>query len=172
MTPHPTPQELVRVTVKALNGQLAIEEPAGAPMSVWLTLAEAGDLLAAARSLKAIGARLSMITALADDGRGGNIVAYHFDIAGHTVTVKVWVVSGGSIDSIMTLFRNADWHEREFMEFYKIEVKDRADAKRLFLDESIEGGAMERLIPLSVLANATSTKMLWESLTVMPEEAK
>jgi NADH-quinone oxidoreductase subunit C len=169
MTNQPNKNELVLATVKAINGHLTVQERQDGMLTIWLSLVDKNDLVSAARGLKAIGARLSMITALSDTCKGGNLIAYHIDIDGSTVTLKVWVTSGGAVDSLMEVFRNADWHEREFMEFYDIKVNGRADAARLFLDESLEGAMLERLIPLSVLANAASTKMLWERLSVDKE---
>lgn len=170
MTAQPTAKELVISTAKAINGHLTIIEQPNGLMTLWVALADKADLVPVAHVLKSIGARLSMITALADDRRGGNLVAYHFDIEGITLTIKVRVASGDGVDSIMPIFRNADWHEREFMEFYDIKVDGREGTPRLFLDESVDSHVMERLIPLSILANAASTKVLWERLTEKKEE--
>lgn len=172
MTPQPRTNDLILSTVRAFNGHLTMTERTDGLLTVWVSLLDKGDLLIAARSLKSLGARLSMITALADPCRGGNLMAYHFDIQGSTVTLKAWVISGGSIDSIVGLFRNADWHEREAMEFYDVQVVGQGERHRLFLDESVEGAVMERLIPLSVLANAASTKMLWERLNLDREDER
>jgi len=62
------------------------------------------------------------------------------------------------------LFRNADWNEREFMELYDIDVIGHPDPRRLFIDESIEPAAFERLIPYSTLINGASSKTLWEAV--------
>lgn len=172
MTTQPSVNDLVLSTVRAFNGHLTMTERPDGQLTVWLSLIDKGDLLPAARGLKSIGARLSMITALSDECRGGNVMAYHFDIAGSTVTLKVWVISGGDVQSIKDLFRNADWHERETMEFYDVKIVGQGEGRRLFLDESVEGAVLERLIPLSVLANAASTKMLWERLNVDREEQR
>lgn len=92
-------------------------------------------------------------------------IDYHFDIAGDALTVIAYVPQGGSVPSLTPLFRNADWHEREMMELYAVKVTDHPDPRRLFLDASVDGAVLERLIPFSTLVNAASTKGLWERLT-------
>jgi NADH-quinone oxidoreductase subunit C len=151
------------------RGGFTLSEGRCGRITAWLALADKDDLRSAAADLKAIGARLSMVTAMAGAEPGTGEVAYHFDIEGSTLTVKVSVAAGGSVDTLVPLFRNADWHEREFMELYDIEVAGRTDNRRLFLDESVAGQVMDRLIPLSVLSNAASTNMLFEKLLTSRE---
>ena len=91
-------------------------------------------------------------------------IAYHFDLGGDTLTVIAYVPQGGSIASLTPLYRNADWHEREMMELYSVVVTDHPDPRRLFLDASIDGAVLERLIPFSTLVNAASTKALWDKI--------
>lgn len=154
---------------RTVRGSFTLREGQGG-LSGWLTLAETDDLPAVAARLKAIEARLSMVTAMAATERGaGREIAYHFDIAGSAVTVKVLVPAGGAVATLVPFFRNADWHEREFMELYDIAVTGRTDNRRLFLDESVTGQVMDRLIPLSVLSNAASTNMLFEKLLTRRE---
>lgn len=153
-----------------IRGDFRLDEGTHGLVTAWFTLADKGDLAAACRSLKAMGARLSMITALRAESAGENAIAYHFDIDGSTVTLKVALASGDAVETIVPVFRNADWHEREFMELYDIKVTGRLDNRRLFLDESVDGRVMERLIPLSVLSNAASTTMLFEKLISSREE--
>ena len=43
-------------------------------------------------------------------------------------------------------------------------MTDHADPRRLFLDASIDGAVLERLIPFSTLTNAASTKGLWDRI--------
>ena len=145
-------------------GEFSLTEGKHGRITAWMTLRDKASLVPCCRSLKDAGARLSMITAMAGAGEGVDMIAYHFDLDGSTATVKVSVASGDSVETIVPIFRNADWHEREFIELYDIGVHGRADTRRLFLDESVDGQVMERLIPLSVLSNAASTNMLFERL--------
>jgi hypothetical protein len=92
-------------------------------------------------------------------------IAYHFDLDGDTLTVIVLLPSEkAEIESLAPLFRNAEWPEREFMETYAIRVLGHPNPQRLFVDESIDPAVLERLIPFSVLANAATTKSLWERI--------
>jgi NADH:ubiquinone oxidoreductase subunit C len=91
-------------------------------------------------------------------------IDYHFDIDGDTLTLTVHVPPGGEVDSLTPLFRNADWPERELMEIYAVIVHNHPDPRRMFLDPGIDGAVLERLIPFSTLANAASTKGLWEKI--------
>lgn len=170
MTSVSTIKERVTSVARTIPGHFSLGENVHGRVTAWIALTSKDDLVAATRSLKAIGARLSMITAMADKTVGFNTIAYHFDIEGSTVTLKVLLEIGGSVETIVPIFRNADWHEREFMEFYDIKVTGRLDNRRLFLDESVDGRVMQRLIPLSVLSNAASTTMLFEKLITGKEK--
>ena len=158
--------------------------------SAWCRLADKGDLLHVAALLKTGGARLSTITILQpkappappapkegetpppaptffggapQDGKTFE-VSYHFDLDGDTLTVVAYVPHGGAIDSLTPLYRAADWPERELMELYSIVVQNHPDPRRLFIDPAIDGAVFERLIPFSALANAATTKGLWEQI--------
>lgn len=101
---------------------------------------------------------------IAIDGKSYEL-AYHFDLDGATLTIQVFLAADAAeVISLTPLFRNADWCERDYMENYSIHVIGHPDPRRLFLDPSIEPMALERLIPLSTLVNAASTKALWEKI--------
>lgn len=154
----------------------------------WCRLANQAELLPVAALLKTDGARLSTITILqpkaapapapkegetpvvptflggvARDGKTFEI-SYHFDVDGDTLTVVAYVPYGGQIASLTPLYRCADWPEREMMELYSIIVHGHPDPRRLFIDPSIDGAVLERLIPFSALANSATTKGLWEQI--------
>lgn len=155
---------------------------------VWCRLASKDNLLPVARILKEKGARLSTITILQPkappapapkEGESPEVPAffggvpkdgktfevnYHFDVDGDTLTVVAYVPYGGGIDSLTPLYRAADWPERELMELYSIVVNNHPDPRRLFIDPAIDGAVLERLIPFSALANAATTKGLWEQI--------
>lgn len=160
--------------------------------SLWCELAHKDDLLAVGQVIKAIGGRLLTISVfqpvppetdeappaegeakpapaslggLPIDGKSYEI-GYHFDLDGATLTIQVFLpAEDASIPSLTPLFRNANWPERDFMENYSIRVDGHPDPRRLFIDPSIEPGALERLIPFTTLVNAASTKALWEKIT-------
>lgn len=89
---------------------------------------------------------------------------YHFDLDGDTLTVVIFVPAQETVQSLTPLYRNADWNERELMELYAIRVDGHPNPKRLFVDESIDGAVLERLIPYSTLVNSATTKALWDKI--------
>jgi len=157
--------------------------------TAWCTLADKEQLAPAASHLKALDARLMTITIFqpkappapavkegetapppptffgntVNDGKAFE-VAYHFDLDGAALTLTIHVPGGGDVESLTPLFRNADWPVRELMEIYSIVVRNHPDPRRLFLDPSIDGAVLERLIPFSTMANSASTKGLWEKI--------
>jgi NADH:ubiquinone oxidoreductase subunit C len=91
-------------------------------------------------------------------------IDYHFDLGGDTLTVIAYVAAGGMAGSLTSYFRTADWPEREIMEMYNISIPNHPNPRRLFIDPSIDTAVLERLIPYSVLVNASSTKALWDKV--------
>lgn len=145
----------------------------------WVKLCESQSLLVLAPRLASAKARLMAITAYRADKYArieGREIAYHFDLDGVVLTVTVCVHSEPPrVPSITRWFHNADWNEREFMELYGIEVDGHPNPRRLFLDQNVESGQLDRLIPLSTMMNGASTKTLWEKVFAgvqMPEWAR
>lgn len=142
-------------------------------LTAWFTLDEASDLPAVAALLRGMRARLLTVTALtphrAPPG-GAHMLAYHFDLDGDVLTLTLAVPAGGSVPSLVPLFANADWNEREFAELYGIGLEGHPGPRRLFVDESLGEAAFDRLIPFSTLANAASTTALWETLLTAKRE--
>lgn len=134
----------------------------------WYRLKTPDALLEAAELLARHDARLCTITAYdpkREHGRPSHEIAYHFDWLGMVVTVTVVLAEDNlSVPSISFLFPNADWNEREFREMWGIDVVGLKNTKRLFLDESLDAGILNRVIPVSVLMNGASSKDLWERI--------
>ena len=163
-------------------------------VSAWCGLANSNELVPVAKMLADLGARLSMLSARqlpapeeeeeeeeeAQEAKpqkevpktfGGTPldgtsyeIDYHFDLGGDTLTVIAYVAAGGLIGSLTSYFRTADWPEREIMEMYNISIPNHPNPRRLFIDPSIDTAVLERLIPYSVLVNASSTKALWDKV--------
>ncbi|UFS68549.1 NADH-quinone oxidoreductase subunit C [Geomonas sp. RF6] len=133
----------------------------------WCTVA-AADLFPVAQGVQELDGRLSAITGYLCAGKadeGARQLAYHFDLDGATLTVTVPLpLHGATVPSLTPIFRSADWNERELMELYEVEVAGHPDPRRLFLDESLEPAALERLIPYSSFINAASPKTLFEKV--------
>jgi len=132
----------------------------------WCRLEVPGAILPAALALAGLEGRLSMVTAYLTEAarrEGVRELAYHFDLDGTTLTLTLRLpLQGALVPSITPVFRNADWNEREFMELYDIQVTGHPDPRRLFLDDSIEPGVFERLIPYSTFSNGANGKALWD----------
>lgn len=134
----------------------------------WVRLAEPALLTKAAVALAGVKARLATVTAydpVREQGRPRLEIAYHFVLAECMFTVAVALDEAKpTVPSITPQFRNADWNEREFMEMYAISVEGHPNPKRLFLDESLDKGIMNQIIPLSTMMNGASTQDLWERI--------
>jgi len=141
----------------------------------WCHLEKGSDLLSVAELLKTSCARLSTITASLPEhakANGMHEIAYHFDFDGDTLTVQVRIPLEDEVESLVPVFPNADWNEREFMELYSIKVRGCMHHRRLFIDEKIDPAVLDRLIPFSTLVNAASTKTLWERILGKSSEGK
>jgi NADH:ubiquinone oxidoreductase subunit C len=133
----------------------------------WFRLGTPRHLTRAAALLRDAGARLCMTTAYNRRQLSEPMqeVCYHFELDGivYNLTVTLngeWPV----VPSITQFFANADWHEREMMELYGINVTDHPNPRRLFLDEKFDAGILNQAVPLSVMMNGASTADLWESI--------
>ncbi len=117
-------------------------------------------------------ARLCTITVYPerrDDPDKRRNAAYHFAVGGSLLTLTVRLYDPETllklpVPSITPWFRNADWHEREFVEMFNIEVVGHPNPKRLFLDERLDAGIMSKLIPFSAMAAGAATNTLWERI--------
>ena len=84
-----------------------------------------------------------------------------------TATSRMTVTLNGewpTVPSITPLFANADWHEREMMELYGIQVTGHPNPTRLFLDEELDAGILNEAVPLSIMMNGACTTDLWERI--------
>jgi NADH:ubiquinone oxidoreductase subunit C len=141
--------------------------------TAWCVLDDKADLVAVARLLVEVRARLSTITAYATEKakRTGNFeIAYHFDLDGDTLTVTVHFPPEGEVDSLTPFFANADWPEREMAELYGIRIKGHPSPERLFIDESLGEAVFDQYIPYSSMVNAATTKGLWEKVIAKGKE--
>ena len=136
----------------------------------WVKLATPTLLPQAAQILAKYYARLCTVTALSQAlaSDPGVFLDYHFDVAGAVVTVITPLdPAENSVPTITPWFKNADWNEREAAELYDIHVEGNTQSRRLFLDESIDQGILNEVIPLSIMMNGACTKDLWEHITAM-----
>lgn len=133
----------------------------------WFRLDTPRLLTQAAELLHDAQARLAMATAYNRRQLSEPMqeVCYHFELQGviYNLTVTLngeWPI----VPSITQIFNNADWHEREMMELYGIQVTDHPDPRRLFLDEELDAGILNEVIPLSIMMNGACSTDLWERI--------
>ena len=133
----------------------------------WYRLVEPGALVPAAHLLKDKGARLCMISPynVRHMGEMQPEVCYHFELGGVVYNLTaVLDPKRPAVPSITPVFDNADWHEREMMELFKISVEQHPNPRRLFLDEKLDAGILNQAVPLSVMMNGACTTDLWERI--------
>lgn len=134
----------------------------------WCKLDLSTDITNVALIVARVGARLMTITAYNvqnSESKSVHQIAYHIDLDGSTCTVTIEIPrDGGEVISITPILKTADWTERELQELYDIKVVGHPNPKRLFLDESIDEGVMNRLTSLSEAMSGASSKTLWEKV--------
>ena len=65
------------------------------------------------------------------------------------VRLKIYVNEITPVNSIMTVFKNADWWEREIWDLYGIYFRGHKDLRRILTDYGFEGFPMRKNYPLS-----------------------
>ncbi len=133
----------------------------------WYRLALPEHIVDAARVLAQHKTRLAMVTAYNSKHLQEPVheVCYHFEKQGIVYNVTVLLDEEHHIvPSITSIFRNADWHEREMMELYDIVVQGHPNPRRLFLDPELDSGIMGEAVPLSIMMNGACTVDLWERI--------
>ena len=65
------------------------------------------------------------------------------------IRIKLFVNEVTPIDSIVPLFRNANWWEREIWDFFGIYFQNHPDLRRILTDYGFEGYPLRKDFPLS-----------------------
>lgn len=137
----------------------------------WAKLHRPTDLPRAAEILLSHAARLCTVTALnlkLYEDQPVICLNYHFDLAGAIITVAVALdPNENTVPTITQHFKNADWCERECAELYDLHVAGNTNPERLFLDDSIDEGILNEIIPLSIMMNGACTTDMWEHITAL-----
>ena len=129
----------------------------------WITLKDVTDLPFLAENILPAGrlVTISACNAKAEDTKAFHEVCYHFVLNGLAVTVTALPTGvEPTVPSITEWHKSADWTEREMQESYGIAVTDHPNPRPLFLHETVQSEAMERLVPLSTMTNSASTNAL------------
>lgn len=140
----------------------------------WYTLAEPALVLEAAKIMSEAGARLAIIAAWSrhKDMESLYSASYEFVLEGVVYGATVHMDDEHpEVPSITPIFFNADWHEREMMELYGIKITGHPNPRRLFLDEKLDKGIIDEVVPLSIMMNGASSSDLWEHILSSREES-
>ena len=167
-------QETIQGTAKVIEGLTPLCPSDGVRHTAdaygnafhWFHLANPHKMTEAAPLLKEAGARLCMISAYnAEQAEALKELCYHFEIAGIIYNVTLTITGEWpTVESITPLFANADWHEREMMELLNVPITGHPHPTRLFLDEELDAGVLNEVVPLSVMMNGACTTDLWERI--------
>ncbi len=63
--------------------------------------------------------------------------------------IKVYIDNLGSVQSIINIFKNANWWEREVWDMFGIYFSNHTDLRRILSDYGFEGYAMRKDFPLT-----------------------
>ncbi|MEW5959897.1 MAG: NADH-quinone oxidoreductase subunit C [Chloroflexota bacterium] len=104
----------------------------------WWMAAPALDVLAMARRMTELGARLSTLTAAVLPGDETEVI-YHYYFDRQTINFKV-STQGNSLPSISPILPSANWAEREIQDLYRVEFKGHPQPARLIRPSQLEPG--------------------------------
>jgi Ni,Fe-hydrogenase III component G len=96
------------------------------------------DVLALARCMQSLGARLSTLTAAALPGEETEII-YHYYLDHQALNFKV-TTQGNSLPSISPLLPAAEWIEREIQDLYRVQFQNHPHPARLIRPSQLEPG--------------------------------
>jgi len=156
------------------ESEIIVEEKSSGPISEWLTkngfdnipLQEAhlgveiikitpNNLLQIVEALKNNGFNYLQCQGGYDEGPGLNIVCFYNliemdelrkDISPREVRLKVFLDRDGdlTVPSLYSLFRGADWQERETFDMYGVNFKGHPHPKRLLMPEDWKGWPLRK----------------------------
>lgn len=66
----------------------------------------------------------------------------------HRLCVKIAVKEGGEIASISSIWRGANWHEREIFDMFGIKFSNHKNLKRILLKDNWDGYPLRKDYPL------------------------
>jgi len=89
------------------------------------------------------------------------------------IRVKIFVNEITSVNSIVAIFKNANWWEREIWDLYGIYFNNHPDLRRILTDYGFEGYPMRKDFPLSgyveVRYDLTKRRVVLESIELTQE---
>jgi NADH:ubiquinone oxidoreductase subunit C len=107
------------------------------PDGIWMDAAEL-NVLAMAELMKSIEARLTAISASSIENNETEIT-YHFAVGGQAINVKTRT-KANAIPSITTVYKAANWSERENHDLFGVDFTGHPDLKRLIRPPQLAEG--------------------------------
>jgi NADH-quinone oxidoreductase subunit C len=104
----------------------------------WWMTAPALDVLTMANQMKALGARLTTITAATLPDNETEVI-YHYYLDHQAINFKV-PTQNSVLPSISHILPAADWAEREIQDLYRVEFHDHPHPTRLIRPTQLEPG--------------------------------
>ncbi len=80
----------------------------------------------------------------------------------HRIRIKVDVEEGQAIDSITSLYRSADWHEREVYDLFGVVFTGHPDLRRILCHHEFEGHALRKDYPIEQGQVSTTPENLFD----------
>ncbi len=131
---------------------------------LWLKLDNKDDILTVAECVRDLSGRCCVATAYQNKEKSGHNIVYHFDVDGLLFNVELFT-GNQSVDSITPIISSANWAEREMKEMFGINPIGHPNPTRLFLDPSIDEGALNEYISLSKASTGiTKSDVQWQEI--------
>ena len=128
---------------------------------LYISLTNKADINAVANLLKKHNGRVITITPYVVDK--GYEIAYHFDVYGIVLTVTL-LTEDGTVDSITSNLKSADWTEREMQDLFNITLIGHPNPDHLILDEKMAKGIFKEYMTLSDAMTGAASNTLWERI--------
>lgn len=126
-------------TIKKQFPEGMIETKVHSPRRIYITVEPKDILKVAGFVFKDLGCRF--VTASGIDTPNGIEILYHFslDSTGEMLTIKILLKDKKNphIESLATIFKGAEWIEREMWEMLGVKFDNHPNLKRLLLDEEL-----------------------------------
>jgi NADH-quinone oxidoreductase subunit C/D len=84
----------------------------------------------------------------------------------HRIIVKVDLAEGQSVDTATSLFRAADWHEREVFDLFGVPFRGHPDLRRILTHHEFEGHALRKDYPIELGQPCTTPEKLFTDAAI------
>ena len=140
--------EIKNLLIQKFGDQVVLQELAGRQPQLLVAASEIVDVCSFLKNNPdTFFDLLSCITALDNSPTASTLdIIYHFYSIPHEhhLIIKITIDRGNenlqpNVDSVSSVYRTADWHEREAFDFFGIEFNNHPDLRRILLPTDWEG---------------------------------